>query len=360
MPSLASGSRHGVTYLKGTIAQIEADRAAGLLVVHCLYETTDEANGEPRRGRAVKVDKIKWETRIYDEEYDSDEDAKTRGNLAVGDSYVLSSNNNDALPGLHKKILASLFFLFLSLSLSAQLVQKSGAPNFIPITNQAYMWNDTLNKKVYLFKRPKWFYQGELVRYGTPNDSTYTVSGTSITVSYTDAKLYNLTTNTYWDYVRSSYDGAWTWQNRQNLIIDSLLAKNNIWTGKNEFQDSLKVQKGLISGGLIDSKGVKSDGSATVAAVNANGVQKSATVMITGNTTIDGTYNTIYANTASGNITITLPSITTNNTGWSYTIMKTAPTNTLFIARPSSSTITIVSNNYSVTIKNNGISWEIQ
>jgi len=94
--------------------------------------------------------------------------------------------------------------------------------------------------------------------------------------------------------------------------------------GKKNFKDTVLAEKGIRSSGIIDTKGVISDGSSTIAAINANGVQKSATVTVTTNTTLDGTYNTIYANTTGGDITITLPSVTSNNTGWAYNIMKTA------------------------------------
>ncbi len=56
-----SDTRHGVAYIKRTKAQIETLRLANGLIAGCLYETTDEANGEPRRGRAVKTNKIIWE-----------------------------------------------------------------------------------------------------------------------------------------------------------------------------------------------------------------------------------------------------------------------------------------------------------
>lgn len=53
--------RNGVVYIPGTIADIEAARVAGQLIVGRLYETTDEVSGEPRRGRAVTTSKIEWE-----------------------------------------------------------------------------------------------------------------------------------------------------------------------------------------------------------------------------------------------------------------------------------------------------------
>jgi len=56
-----SDTRHGVAYIKRTKAQIETIRASNGLIVGCLYETTDEPNNEPRRGRAVKRNKIKWD-----------------------------------------------------------------------------------------------------------------------------------------------------------------------------------------------------------------------------------------------------------------------------------------------------------
>jgi len=392
---MALDTRHGVTYIKKTRAQIEALRLAGELIAGCLYETTDEPNGEPRRGRAVKVDKILWDARIYDEEYDSDQDAMDRGNLSVGDSYILSANNEVGIPGIHKKILAAIVFIIMSIASSnAQIVQRSGLPNVNPTTNGAYIWHDTLNKQLFQYKRPKWYLLSTIINETEPAFES-TTSG--VTVSNTEAEWYKPSLGRYkyqnskWTaYGQISSESAPTiststvnnaqatwykpstgkyyrvsgsaWVNNDNVNLDSLVTIHYEQTilGKKRFADTVKADKGLISSGLIDSKGVKSDGSSTVAAINANGVQKSATVTITGNATLDGTYNTIYANTASGNITVTLPSVTSNNTGWSYSIMKTSSSNTLFIARPSSSAITIVSNNYSITVKNNGTSWEVQ
>ncbi len=106
---------------------------------------------------------------------------------------------------------------------------------------------------------------------------------------------------------------------RQHL---SILTLNNVFTGKNRFADSLTADKGIKSGGLIDTKGVKTSGSSLLAATETNGVQKDAVIELTTSVSLDGTYNTIVCNPSTIDIILTLPALTTNNAGWKYSISK--------------------------------------
>lgn len=287
-------------------------------------------------------------------EYTSDEDAKAHG-WVVGDYYELTEDNiyGSAVIGMIRKIRMLLLLLILSVpAMNAQIIQKSGIPNINPVTNAAYIWHDTTGKQLFQFKRPRWYFIGRIISETAPTIET-TTSG--VTVNYSEGEWYKGSTGRYY----RVQNGVWVSNDNVNLdsLVNVFFAQDII--GKKNFKDTILAEKGLKSAGLIDSKGVKSDGSSTIAAINANGVQKSATVTVTTNTTLDGTYNTIYANTTGGDITITLPSVNSNNTGWAYNIMKTSASNTLSIARPTGSTIKIVSNNFPIILKNNGVSWEI-
>lgn len=66
-------------------------------------------------------------------------------------------------------------------------------------------------------------------------------------------------------------------------------------------------------------------GTTTNPAITIAGVQQDAVATVTGNTNLDGTYNTIYVNASGGNVTLTLPSAATR-AGWKYDIIRTDDT----------------------------------
>lgn len=147
-----------------------------------------------------------------------------------------------------------------------------------------------------------------------------------------------------------------------NSNMDSLVTINTTQTvtGKKTFSDTIIAVNGLKSLSLIESKGIKSTGSASIPATEILGVQKTGVAVISSNTTIDGTYNSIIINTTSGNVSVTLPIATVNNLGWNYKVSKIG-NNTAKLIRPSYSDITLYSTGLTITIKNNNsILWEIE
>jgi hypothetical protein len=252
--------------------------------------------------------------------YVSDAEAEANG-VGLNKPYFLHPDNvYGSIGGLTKLRLSSLiaFIFFLqSFNLSAQIVQRSGAPTLNPTTGAAYIWNDTLNKRLFQYKYPNWFQQGTIVRSSIPSDSIYMLPGNvTIRIKFTDCRIFHTGTQSYWGWTGSA------WRNERSIVLDSLFAMNNVWTGKNTFADSLKADKGMISGGLIDTKGLNTEGSSTKAAASIKGVQKNSVIELTTNTTLDGTYNTIVGNPSSSDITFTLPTISADNAGWMYTISK--------------------------------------
>ena len=106
---------------------------------------------------------------------------------------------------------------------------------------------DHVSKAMYYYKTigNAWFYQGDLVRAASPSDTQYLVSGQMVTIKYTDAKWFNTASNSWWDYDYSQN----VWRNRTQWTIDDLLGRNNTWTGKNTFEDSLPRRRKLLRRG---------------------------------------------------------------------------------------------------------------
>lgn len=71
---------------------------------------------------------------------------------------------------------------------------------------------------------------------------------------------------------------------------------------------------------LTGSAGIIGTATASVAALNASGVESGAQVSITTNTNIDYTHNFVGAAPASGAITATLPACNSTSNGWEYTV----------------------------------------
>lgn len=249
--------------------------------------------------------------------YVSDAEAAANG-VGLNKPYFLHPDNvYGSIGGLTKLRLSSLiaFIFFLqSYSLSAQIVQRSGAPTLNPTAGTAYIWNDTLNKRLFQYKFPNWYQQGTIVRSSIPSDSIYMLPGNvTIRIKYTDCRIYHTGTESYWSWTGSA------WRNERSIVLDSLLSMNNIWTGKNTFQDSLKADKGMISGGLIDTKGLNTEGSSTKAAATLRGVQADRDTVVTSNFTLDGRYGTVGFICASGAKDCTFPSVS-GTVDWKFII----------------------------------------
>lgn len=127
-------------------------------------------------------------------------------------------------------------------------------------------------------------------------------------------------------------------------------------TGKKRFADTVLADNGLKSNGLIQTKGLNTEGSLNAPAATINGVQKVKRRLITQNAGLDGNDFFLEVACQSGDITIVLPVILDSD-GWVYDIKRTD--NTAFVVRfqrPDGSFIRIL-NRRSVTLRNSGTQW---
>jgi hypothetical protein len=92
-------------------------------------------------------------------------------------------------------------------------------------------------------------------------------------------------------------------------------------TGKKSFSDTLNAQKGMTSGGLIDTKGVNTEGSATKAALSLKGVQSEKDTVVSTSLALDGRYGTVGFDCTSGIKEGTFPN-STATVGWYFIIRK--------------------------------------
>lgn len=241
-------------------------------------------------------------------------------------------------------------FLFTFFSIDAQ-VQRCGLPNYRPKNSEANMYIDSCGRLSYLYAGGLWYCQNNIISESQPQ---ITVSASGVLSSYAKVSWYKPTTNYWYDVI----DGIW--KSRTSLAVDSLLNSNNTWNGKNTFGDSLTANLGIKSGGLIDTKGMKSTGSSTKAASENNGVQKDAVVELTASATLDGTYNTIVCNAISAEIVLTLPSVTSENNGWKYIISKKNASAFNVRITASGFNHTIISPSLPKVIKNKGGVWSVE
>lgn len=240
---------------------------------------------------------------------------------------------------------------------SAQWSVSGAYPRTIP-TNPAYAKNhvDTLTGRTFYFKYPKWYMRGEIISASTPTDSVYFVSGVGvIMVSYANShcKWFNTNTNTFW------YWTGTAWQNPASIDMNliNLLDSVNNWNKKNTFKDSLTADKGIKSGGLIDTKGLNTEGGASKSAANFNGVRKGKRRVITSNTTLDGTDFLLEIQCSTADITINTPPLTAETEGWIFDIIRTDSTGYKAIFhRPSGADINIL-NKRAATLRNNSVNW---
>lgn len=154
-----------------------------------------------------------------------------------------------------------------------------------------------------------------------------------------------------------TYDGSAWYLVGGSSSGTNILPLNNTFTGKNNFMDSVYMNKGLRSNGLIDTKGLKSTGSSGSAATTINGVQQEAIVELTASTLLDGTYNTIIGNPLTNDITLTLPTINLTNSGWKYVIRKKQDSMYNVIITGLDFNHVIMSPGYSITIRQQNGTW---
>lgn len=125
---------------------------------------------------------------------------------------------------------------------------------------------------------------------------------------------------------------------------------------KRHLRSTLTASAGIKSGGVIETKGLNTEGGINKAAATFGGVQKKKWRLITDNTTIDGTDLWLEIQCSTSDITIVLPSISASD-GWTYDVKRTD--NTAYVVkfqRPDGSFIRIL-NKRAATLRNNGSQW---
>jgi Lower baseplate protein N-terminal domain len=129
-------------------------------------------------------------------------------------------------------------------------------------------------------------------------------------------------------------------------------------TGKKRFSDTLISDKGMKSGGIIETKGLNSEGSATKAAISLKGVQSERDTIVSTDFTFDGRYGTIGFDTSSGTKNGTLPQ-ESNTVGWFFVIRKeTDDTNELRLKDSNGVVFYTIKSKMSITIKNKNGIWK--
>ncbi len=103
------------------------------------------------------------------------------------------------------------------------------------------------------------------------------------------------------------------------------------FAGAKTFSGAVTVQ-GLQTG----SAGIVGASTASVAGLNAAGVQDADLATITTNTTLDHTHNFVRVGTLSADITISLPACNSTREGWQYEFFKTGSDAFAFILDPNS------------------------
>jgi hypothetical protein len=127
-------------------------------------------------------------------------------------------------------------------------------------------------------------------------------------------------------------------------------------TGQKRFSDTIMADNGMRSGGVIDTKGLNTEGGVSKPSATFNGVQKTKRRLITANTTLDGLDFCLEVFCSTGDITVLLPAIAVSD-GWFYDIKRTD--STAFVVkfqRPDGTVIRIL-NKRAVTLRNNGTQW---
>jgi Lower baseplate protein N-terminal domain len=127
-------------------------------------------------------------------------------------------------------------------------------------------------------------------------------------------------------------------------------------TGKKRFSDTLISDKGMKSGGVIETKGLNTEGASNKPSVTYNGVQKTKRRLITDDMTLDGTDFFFEIQCTTKDITILLPTIAISD-AWFYDMKRTDDTPFVVrFQRPDGSFIRILTKR-SATLRNNGTNW---
>jgi len=248
------------------------------------------------------------------------------------------------------KYILTISIVLFSVLASAQN-QKCGVPTYNPKTNESHFYVDTCGKQVFQYKRPKWYFIGRIISESAPTIES-TTSG--VTINYSEAEWYKGSTGRFYRCNGTS------WVNNDNVNVDSLVNVHFAQTvlGKKTFADTLTALKGINSGGIIDTKGVKSTGDATNAAAILNGVVSEKDTVVATNFTLTGAYGSVGWNCTTGVKDCILPTIG-STVGWIFSIRKEDDTNNILRIKDSNGTViyTLYSK-ISVKFQNTGSSWK--
>lgn len=278
----------------------------------------------------------------YDDAYN---DGKTSGNAV----WLNPDNTIGSVPALIKLPIIIFFLFFTQSNLIAQVVQRSGLPNYIPKTGEAHTFKDTAGVSNIIGK-------GGVYTYSSASEKAWYGIGVIIQESVPPKEWVVNNVKTYlftFDWYRPSNQVTYkwikgAWQNPTNYSIDSLLLSHNRWLGKNTFADSLTAEKGINSKGLIKTKGLTSDtlittkgmnseGSSTVAAAVLNGVQADKDTVVTSNFTLDGRYGTVGFDCTSSAKDCVFPA-TSGTIDWKFNVRNDTGINDL-VCKTSSGTV---------------------
>jgi hypothetical protein len=130
-------------------------------------------------------------------------------------------------------------------------------------------------------------------------------------------------------------------------------------SGKKTFADTLKAGKGLVSSGLIDTKGLNTQGSSSKAAVARRGVESSKDTTVSINYAASGAYGTVTFNCVGSDLTGTLPPYNADTEDWIIEFRKSGTAaNKLTVVDTNNVLIYETSSNFSIKFKNISGQWK--
>ena len=213
----------------------------------------------------------------------------------------------------------SILLLIFSISLFSQ-TNKCGLPDYIPKQGMSHTYKDTCGKGYYDFKSPKWYRQYQISQSVAPQFSF--VNG-GVTIDQTEAFWFNTNNQIYYKAKYTPSTSSWSWESIPFIDVNNLvfITGEQTITGKKTFADSIKAEKGIISGGLIDTKGLNTEGSTDKAAATINGVQAERDTVVSTNFTLSGLYKTVGFICTTGQKDCVFPNPATT-INWIYVIRK--------------------------------------
>lgn len=251
-----------------------------------------------------------------------------------------------------KKILAIIFFASFLGELSAQ-VQRCGLPNYRPKKGDAHLYIDTCNAVMYKFQSSDyWMRQGSIYQFNAPQDEFASSGG--IKISNTEADWVNLNNGQRYKWT------GFGWTTAIVMDIDKIVYtySNQYIEGKKIFADTIVANSGLKSGGLIETKGINTEGSSTKAAATLNGVIAEKDTVIATNYTLNGSYGSVGFDCTNGVKSCTLPNVA-NTIDWTFIIRKEDDSvNILQIKNSSGTIIYTLYSRISITFKNKNGQWK--